>query len=215
MPASTEQAPTQQQPFAPTWTQQPPNPADKTARHALGWSLAGFFTCCFPLSLVGLVLGFRARTLSASQKMVVPVASTIAIALSSLALAAFLVFAVWFGMDQAALSERVGELTGRVSAGDANPVLVQETACDLAELRIRTDGWKDDDPIVIDGFDCPGQVEQKDAEAELPDFSFNTSSNGRVTVTVCYKRGARWTVKAFRESGGCLDQPNPAPPQPE
>jgi hypothetical protein len=203
MPASTQSA----------WQAPPPqfqaagmpplvNPAAKAGRLALGWSLAGFFLCCFPLSIIGLVFGFRARKLAATQSAVPPATSTIGIALSAVGLANFLVFAIWFGLDQAALSDRVAELSAKVAAADMNRELSQQTACDMAELRVRTDGWKDDTPIVIDGFDCPGQVAQKESQAELPDFSFNTSSNGRVTVTVCYKRGARWTVKQFREGGG-------------
>ena len=220
MPATTQDAwsgpPSGQQPgFQPRWNPAPPSPVETTARHALIWSLLGFFVCCFPLSLVGLVLGFRARSMAASQKITVPATSTIAIALAVVPLVGTVLFGIWFGIDQAALSERVAELTARVSATDSEQTLSQQTACDLAELRIRTDGWKDDTPIVIDGFDCPGQVTQKDSEAELPDFSFNTSSNGRSIVTVCYKRGARWTVKEFRESGGCLDPPLAEPPQPE
>jgi hypothetical protein len=180
-----------------------PNPAEKSARHALIWSLVGAFVCCFPLSIVGLVLGLRARKEALQQKITVPVASTLAIVISALVINLSLAFGIWFGIDQARLDDRIKELTARISARDTEEVLAQQTACDMAELRILTDGWADDSSIVIDGFDCPGKVIQRETDAELPDFSFNTSSYARVTVTVCYKRGARWTVKAFREGAGC------------
>ncbi len=178
-------------------------PADRTGRNALIWSLLGFFLCaCFPLSLVGMALAFRARRLAREQGVAAPVTSTLAIALSAIALAAVTIFGIWFAHDEAQLHARIDELNARVSATDTGD-LTDQLACDLAELRVRYDGWKDDDPIVVDGFECPGKVILREDGGELADFSFNASSVGRVTVTVCYKKGARWTVKSLREGAGC------------
>ncbi len=131
-----------------------------------------------------------------------PGSSTVAVAVSSIALVSFLSFCVWFGRDLHALSARKEELSNRIPSHDADEHLAQQTACDLAELRILSDGWSGTDPISIHDFDCPGRVIQDGDAAQLPDFSFNVSKN-RTVVTVCYKRGTRWTVKSFREAGVC------------
>jgi hypothetical protein len=179
--------------------------ATKTGRTALIFSIVSLWACCFPLSIVGIVLGLRARREAAQSGTPPPATATIAIVLSVLPILMTVAFAIWFTIDSIALSKRIDELNARIPGADTAEQLGQQTACDLAELRIRTDGWNDDDPIVIDGFECPGRVEQRGDEAQLPDFSFNASGNARVTVTVCYKRGARWTVDEIRENGGCFE----------
>jgi hypothetical protein len=201
-PPSPFQTPQQQ------WTPQPSHAVESAGRTALIWSLIGFFTGCFPLNIAGLVTSIRARTLAREAKVSVPGTATVGLVLSAVTTVGWglmiIGFAIWFAFDQAALSDRVAELNASIPQHDREESLSHQTACDLAELRVRTDGWKDADPIVIDGFTCPGRVNQEGDEAELTDYSFNASSSiGRQTVTVCYKRGERWMVKSFREEGGC------------
>jgi hypothetical protein len=187
---------------------------DSSATKALVFGLLGVVVCCFPLSIAGILYGLQSKRLAERGGVPLPVTAAIGIGLSVFGLLALLGFAVWFGHDMMEVNERIDALKAKVAQTDAAPELAQTTACDLAELRILEDGYGGKDAIVIDGFECPGTVVYgRSDRAELTAISFHASSQ-RITVKVCFEKGARWSVASLRQTTACGDPPEPEPQLP-
>jgi hypothetical protein len=191
----------------------------KKSQHAMIWSVAGMFTCCFPAAIVGIVMGLNVKGAAKRDNAVAPGSSTVAVVLGVCALALFGVGAAMYVHDSRKTEARIGELSAQVNGASASETIDQRLACALTELELLKEGFAGTGGINISGFECSGKLEQSAERAKLSDVRFRTSSSERRTVAACLFRGARWSVKELREDGSCepkpaLSAPVPAPSAP-
>jgi hypothetical protein len=168
------------------------------ATNALWWSIAGLLVCCFPASVIGLVLSLRSRKLAAKHGLLVPGRSTLALVISGLGLALSAVGMVWFTIDQWQLGNRRDELAKVVAKGAGHDTIDQKTACALVELELLESGYQGKSGALIDGFKCTGKLEQSGDLARIDRVRFKADSAQHEHVA-CLRRGARWDFLDFRD----------------
>jgi hypothetical protein len=170
----------------------------RSSRHALLWSLAGFVLCCSPLALVGLVLGFRSRALARRVGLVIPTTATLGIVL---AVTQMLVFAaaIVFGIHaQMQVDARLEALERELGTEPDQPMLSQPTACKLAERFLLQNGYGEHSETSIERLRCDGALTQTASSAALEALEFE-AGDGKVRANACFSRGARWSVTAVQE----------------
>lgn len=176
---------------------------------ALLCSILGTLLCCFPVGIVGIVLGVRARSLASRLGAPPPARATLALALgilSSVLSVAVLAYGfIQSGIDEENAKHRIATLEQELGAGPSRNELDRSTACGLAELHALRTGWDGRRGHSLAGFECLGKVRRSGDRAELDDFRFHpsTDTKRRFEVRVCFKRGAVWYVSEMRE-GACL-----------
>ena len=180
--------------------------------HALVWSIVGTALCCFPVGVVGIVFGVRARSLAKRLGLPPPARATIGLVLGGLS-CVLSVAGLVYGFIKAQADEdnakqRIDAIEKTLGTRPSSPDLDQSTACGLAEVFALRSGWDGRRGSSLEGFECVGKVRRRSGErAELDDFRFhpNTDSQKRYDVKVCFKRGAVWYVSELREGACPLD----------
>jgi hypothetical protein len=177
----------------------------KKAKHAMWWSLAGTVTCCFPLAIIGLVMGLNVKGVAKREGAVAPGTATVAVVLGFFALGLFCLVVVLGVMADRENKARIEVLRAQVDAGQASELLAQPIACALTELELRQEGFDDKSGVNIQAFQCDGKLEQERDRAILEDVRFKIGSGAgdKRVVAACLVRGARWTVKELRSDGSC------------
>jgi hypothetical protein len=178
-------------------------PLRKKSLYALVCSLLGTLFCCVPLTVLGVVLGLRAKALARQHQLVAPVSSTAAVVLGAFGALLFVVVVALFFLDQHRHEQRVEQLSRAIERAAGAATLDQRTACTLAEHRLLVDGWQDKPGLSISDFECAGKVEQDGDRAVLRDVRFRASPDPRTSVKVCLSRGTRWSVAEVRAAGEC------------
>lgn len=176
---------------------------ERTARHALLWSLGGLICCLVPVgAVVALVLGFRARTLAKKYDLVIPMASTLAIVLGGVGIAAFIAFGAMGVVSYREHQARLERIQAAIGDRDQATYLLAETACKMAELKLVTSGWGEHTGVDIDEVECLGGLIQRDDRAALYDLRVNIDSTLN-TLAVCLVRTDRWRIKELRADNRC------------
>jgi hypothetical protein len=181
---------------------------ERSSTHALVWSIAGLLLCCFPVGVVGIVMGSRARARSNKLRTPVPARATVGFVLgivSCITSVGFLVFAlVQNQMQEGDAQKRIAAIETRIGTKASAAVIDHDTACGLAELHTLRTGWAGSRGYTFDGFECAGKLDVRANGAQLDDFRFKSSTNDtkRFELTVCLKRGAQWYVSEMRD-GSC------------
>ncbi len=173
----------------------------RTSRHALYWSLGGLVLCCaFVPSVVGIVMGFRARKMARKYQLVLPVQATAGLVLGFvgvLAGAGLITIGIIEGEKReerlAAISKELGD---RADARE----LQHPVACLLAEKRLLQGGYQGDKSV--DDFECDGKLEQTGDTATLHDVRFERGGS-LIALKACLVRGARWSTESFRRDAAC------------
>ena len=100
--------------------------------------------------------------------------------------------------------QRIAAIEKRLGDKPSSPVLDRDTACGLAEIHARRNGWAGHQGYTLEAFECVGKIERSADRAQLEDFRFKyrNDSNARYELNVCLKRGAQWYVGDMRE-GPC------------
>lgn len=165
----------------------------------------GVVICCAPLSIAGLVQAVRSRSLAASIHQPAPTNAKVGLALNLLAIVASVSFYTWAfvsdGQAEKANDQAVAALEAQVAASSKAATLDHATACKLAELKARRDGWAGNRGHVLEGFECVGKSDATATKGQLDDFRFGHIKD-RYEVNVCFKRGAQWYVTEMR-TGPC------------
>lgn len=182
----------------------------KKAQHAMIWSLAGMFTCCFPAGIVGLVMGLNVKSAAKREHVIAPGTSTVAVVVGCFALLLFGGAVVMYIHDSRQTDARIAVLQAQVNGAPAAERLEQPLACALTELELLKEGFAGTSGLSISSFECNGKLDQDGERARLADVRFRTSSSERRNVAACLTRGARWSVKELREDGSC--EPRAATP---
>lgn len=181
---------------------------------ALIWSLVGVFLCCVPIpGIVAIVLGHRVRTRTQARGWAPNATSTLAMVFGGVNIAAFLGFAVLVANEMQTLSQRKSELHAALGEATDAAVLSQQTACQLAELRLLEDGWDkhSGNATLVETFECAGRLEQSADRAVLHGLTFRFASERRFTLDACLRRGQRWRLdRLVLADAGCEDA-TPAP----
>lgn len=172
-----------------------------TAKQSLLFGALGVVICCTPLSIAGLVQALRSRSLAASIQQPAPTHAQVGLALNALAMIASLVFYTWAfvsdGQSEKSNEQAIATLETQVATASKAATLGHETACKLAELKARRDGWEGTRGHNLTGFECVGKIDATASKAQLEDFHFG-HINDRYEVNVCFKRGAQWYVTEMR-----------------
>ena len=175
-------------------------------RTSLALGIVSSFLFCIPLGVVPVLLGARSRKLARQAGMDVPASAWAGLIFGILSLLGFV--GLWTAVfvsiheDTLANDDRIRELQRSVAAHAADRVLGHETACQLAELSVRKDGFHGDHSSTPKTFDCEGKLTLQGEHAMLEDFRFHGSDD--VTAAVCFKYGAQWYVDDFRNDPSCL-----------
>lgn len=180
----------------------------RSSRHALLWSLGSLVLCCSPLALVGLVLGFRSRALARRVGLVIPTTATLGIVLALTQMALFgaaIAFAIY---SQIQIDARLEQIDRELGTKPEQPVLSQPTACALAERHLLQNGYGSHSEVSIERLRCDGALEQTATSAELKSLEFKAGDEN-VRASVCFTRGARWSVTGIQERG--CSEPAPVP----
>ncbi len=176
----------------------------RTANFSLFWGIGGFLLCvCFIPSVVAVVLGLRARTMSKKYGLVLPANATVGLALGAVGLlsgASLIVIGIVSDMKKQA---RIDELDAQLQKA-SEQTLDQPTACRLTEKRLLQKGFGGDKSV--DEFECDGKLVQNGTRATLESVRFEADTKD-VTVRACLEYGARWSVQGFRVNAAC-DQPD-------
>ncbi len=177
----------------------------RTSKHALIWSGAGVVVCCaFAPSVVGVVMGLRARKMAKKYELVLPVTATIGLILGVMGVllgALLLSVGILDGMER---DDRLAAIAKELGDSAAKEKLDHRTACLLAERRLLQGGFRDDK--TVENFECDGQLSQDDRHASLINVRFERGGD-LLVVTACLERGARWSVQQFRLKATC-DEPD-------
>jgi hypothetical protein len=167
----------------------------RAASRALVWSLAGLALCCaFVPSVVGLVLGLKARATARDNDLETPTSATTAMLLGALGIAFGLGVVTLGVLDSRRKAARVATIEVELGDSARAPDLKQRTACLLSEKRLVTEGWEKS--TAIDGFECDGRLQAKGDRAVLSGIRFKLSSSPRV-LAACLVLGERWSVAGF------------------
>ena len=175
----------------------------KKAQHALYWSLAGTFTCCFPAAVVGVVMGLNVKGVAKREGAVAPSTSTVAVVLGCCAVALFCVGVLLYVQDSREKDARIASLQAQTEAARSSEAIAQPLGCALTELHLLQEGYADKSGISIAAFQCDGKLEQNGDRATLRDVRFRTSSTERHVLAACLVRGTRWSIKELRDDNSC------------
>jgi hypothetical protein len=182
----------------------------RSSRHALLWSLGGFFLCCSPLALIGLVLGLRSRALARRVGLVIPTTATLGVVLAVTQMLVFAAAMVLGIRAQMQVDARLEALDRELGTKPDQPVLSQPTACGLAERFLLQNGYGEHSETSIEGLRCDGALAQTATTAVLGALEFDAGDQ-KIRANACFSRGARWSVTAIQERA-CSEQA--APPAP-
>ena len=174
---------------------------ERTATHALGWSIAGLALCCLPLGAIGVFQGVRARSLATAQRTPMPVRATVGMWLGIVGSITSILVITWASVsssrDQSRANARIAELEAETRSKAEAPTLDRNVACALAEGHALKTGYSGTSGYLLHGFACVGKLSTRRDTAAIEDFSFH-SSGSSFKVNVCFKRGATWYVGEMR-----------------
>lgn len=179
----------------------------RSSRHAFLWSVGGFVLCCSPVALIGLVLGFRSRALARRVGLVIPTTATLGIVLALTQIAVFAAAIAFAIYAQSQVNARLEVLERELGNQPEQAVLTQPTACGLAERYLLQNGYDEHSELGIEDLRCDGALEQTASSAELKALEFEAGGK-RVRASVCFARGARWSVSAV-QARGCSEAGTP------
>lgn len=167
------------------------------ATQSLVWSIVGTVLFCFPVGIIGIVQGSRARSAAVARSLPIPGAATIGLWLGIASSITSIGLVTWasrdVARDEARTKARIATIEKTVGTKAESPTLDASTACQLAEARALQQGWNDTRGYSLERFECLGKLTQAGDTAELQDFRFHARSGSEEYRTfVCLKRGARW-----------------------
>jgi hypothetical protein len=180
---------------------------ESATKQSLFFSIWGVVLCCVPTGVIGIVQGFRARSLAAASQKPAPAMATVGIALgfTSVVTTIGLAVVMYFNVERRskAADERIAQIDEQYGAAATSPVLAREVACALGEQYVLRNGWDGHPGYSLKSFDCVGKLSVTgDERAELDDFRFTWGSTGKYETMVCLKRGAKWYVATLTQ-GEC------------
>ncbi len=178
----------------------------RSAEQAFNWALAGLFLCCIPiLPIVGIVLGFRTRSVAVSRGMVVPTKAILAISLGFASLGLFgggIAFSQHIEAEKANRRASLEKSIGKHAADSAPSV---DVTCKMSELYLLDNDFKgthfNDGSVNCDG----AKWNPSDERGELTGVRIKMTGSGAAQeANVCFKRGQKWVVDAV-VSTSCSD----------
>ncbi len=174
------------------------NPPAKTPRLPVFLSGLSLISCCFPIGIIGAVLGYAAlRAAKASgQSTLGPIA---AIAMGALSLVDAIGIYGWMKHDFAQRDAQSDQALERAEKGRSAELLDTTAACALAEAYLVK--HKATSQVKVE---CGGPLVAGGGRAELDTVKVTE----RVTVhtyNVCFARKNRWLVLGAMPAGKCPD----------
>lgn len=173
-----------------------------TSSQSLWWSIGGFFICCMPVAVVGLIQGLRARGLARSIGAPLPGRALAGLILSGIgsasSIALFTAAMIGSSQDKEAAETRIKVLEAQTQIPAQAASMTQPTACALAEAYALKSGYDDAEGQNLARFDCLGKLTATSDSAALDAFRF-AKNKKNYEVNVCFKRGARWYVTSLQE----------------
>jgi len=171
---------------------------NNSSSHALWWAIGGFVVCCFPASIVGLVMSLRARKVAQKHSIIVPARGTVALALSVVGLLTTALAIGWSIVSDMQRDEARVVLEKKADKGARKKKLSHSTACAIVELELFDNGYAGSTGTSIDNFKCAGKLEQKGEIARIDRVRFK-NVNAVHKKVACLRRGDRWDFQDFRE----------------
>lgn len=170
---------------------------EKSARTAFYASILGVVVCCLPVgSLVGIVMGLKARKTAAALGAPAPWQSMAAIVLGVFWLG-FVALALVMGVvGEREKAARIATLRDGIKETVRKSELDTPTACALAEIALLEGGvGQGQGSLSLDRFRCDGAVEVSGATAVLKDVEFARQvSKPTKTVDACFTFRSKWRV---------------------
>jgi len=175
-----------------------------SAKGALVWSIVGAVLCCIPIpAVVALVMSLRVRAEARRMGAPWPTNAMAALGISVLSMLAFAGLIVQDMLQDQEREARVSKLESQVAAGAKKTKLSLKTACKLVEIELLQNNFDGHPNSSLESVKCPGEVKRKGKTAKLDDVRAKYSSENKVRLVACFKRGSRWAVDELgRESCG-------------
>lgn len=180
--------------------------ADTAAVVALVSGLLSLFFACIPcVGFVGVFFGLRARSLAKTANVKVPFTAWAGVLLGTASTVAGIGMWTWAviagNADEKARVAHIADLEKQSSAGAAATALDHDTACLLAELRLRKEGYAGKTlHTTLPSLECLGKLSPSSERAVLEDYRFRLTDDSSIKQTsVCFKRGAVWYVDRVTE----------------
>ncbi len=180
--------------------------AKRMATYGVATGIVGLGCCCFPVAIVAIALGLRARKLARESGTPAPATAGIALGLGALGLVVGIFVAGFALQRELHRRARIGTLESQVAGSLSSPTLEQPIACALAEMRLLRDGLGSRSASSVERFDCPGRLTQAGDAARLDDTQVVVSGR-RERLDFCFRRGAEWHVTSFGVHERCEGVP--------
>ncbi len=178
----------------------------RSARLSIIFSIVGIVTCCVPIaSVIGIVLGWRARLLARENGAPMPASAMIGAVVGSLTLIFGL--GIDFALAWSIHTDHVREeeLRAQTATSSQATQLSQTTACALAELFIREHGFQG--KKSLSRVSCDGRIQQDNDKAVLETVRIQ-QTDGVSVRDACLRRGERWYVTDLSQQGSCFAVPS-------
>lgn len=180
--------------------------AGSAAVVALVSGLLSLFFACIPcIGFVGIFFGLRARSLAKTANVKVPFTAWAGVLLGTASTVACVGMWTWATIagtaSENARLAHIADLEKQSAAGAAAPVLDHDTACLLAELRVRKEGYAGKTlHTTLPSLECMGKLSPGAERAVLEDYRFRIADDSAIKQTsVCFKHGAVWYVDRVTE----------------
>jgi hypothetical protein len=169
-----------------------------TSTQALIFGILGILMFCTPLGIVGVIQGFRARSMAREARTPLPGTGTAGLILSVISLVTSIggitLMEIDINEDKAAAEQRAAAIDKRLGNKPSAAILDRDTACGLAEAHIWREGDGQSGNHIIKSVECMGKVsyEAEKADLDLVRVKTGTASNDS---HVCFRRGGKWFVE--------------------
>ncbi len=177
-----------------------------TATQALIFGILGILLFCTPLGIVGIVQGFRARSMAREAQAPVPGTATAGLVLAFLSLFTSIGGIILIDRateeDKANAEQHAAAIDKRLGDRPSAAVLDRDTACGLAEAHVYREGADGVANFNVRSVECFGRVQVTgEGRAELDDVRVKDSTK-KHEVKACFKRGGKWYVSTTTPASG-------------
>lgn len=177
---------------------------ETSSKNAFYASILGVVICCLPAgSVVGIVMGLKARKTAATLGASAPWQSMAAIVLGVFWLGFFTLALVMGAVTEREKAERVAAIRAATKDAASQATLDAATACSLIELTL-LEGGAGLKGGAVRVFHCEGKLEVDGDRAVMKDLEYARSTADQPKrVDGCLSRGSRWKVDAIGLGPGC------------
>lgn len=167
--------------------------AESRARTSMWTAIGSLVTCCGPVGLVAMIMGFTATSMAKKQNAPAPAQAKIAIGIGGLSMLVSVIAIIAFTLNTRETNRRIDEIANRLRDRRAPAQLDQRLACELVEEWLLRKGYEKMGNLNFVSVACLGPLEANATSASLKGIHADFGTK-KFDMSACYARGARWFV---------------------